>query len=180
MAKVHHRRANKDYPQAGIAKGEMYYFAQIKTGPRSSKTIRQKDPIKPGQLTSSDYLSRLYDLQEQLADITDPHDAADIIDALRELGQEQREKFDNMPEGLQQGDTGQMLEERADTCEGAADEIETLMEGWDEEAVRAEIVEEAKAESELGEDQIELTEEEIEANIQERREELLDEMRGLL
>lgn len=34
MARVHHRKAAKDYPQQGIAKGDMYYYVKIKTGPR--------------------------------------------------------------------------------------------------------------------------------------------------
>ncbi|MFV2091153.1 MAG: hypothetical protein ACC642_10870, partial [Pseudomonadales bacterium] len=33
---------------------------------------------------------------------------------------------ENMPEGLQEGNTGQMLQERSETCAGSADEIEGL------------------------------------------------------
>lgn len=174
MARVHHRRANKDHPDAGILKGDMYYTARIKTGPRSSLTIKQKTPIKPSQLTSSEYLSTLYGLQEQMSDLADPGDAGEIIDALRELGQEQRDKFDNMPEGLQQGDTGQLLEERADACESAADEIETLADGWDETTARQEVLDEAD------EEDGELDEGQIEDRINDKKQEVIEEMRGLM
>lgn len=168
MARVHHRRANKDYPEAGIQKGEMYYYAKIKTGPYSSRTIRQKAPIKPSQLTSSEYLSRLYELQEQMNGLDDLEAAREIAESLRELGEEQREKFDNMPEGLQQGDTGQMLEERAEACESAADEIETLIDGWDEDTAKQEVLDEAD------EEDGELDEGQIEDRIAEKRQEVIE------
>ena len=59
-----------------------------------------------------------------MANAQSPEDFRGVAEALRELGSEQQEKYDNMPEGLQQGDTGQMLEERASNCESWADEIE--------------------------------------------------------
>lgn len=172
MAKVEHRKARKDYPGAGISKGDMYYFAQIKTGPRSSRTIRQKDPIKRSQLTTSEYLSTLYGLCEQTDDTNDLEDFRTIAEDLRELGQEQRDKFDNMPEGLQQGDTGQMLEERAEACESAADEIETLIDSWNEADARQEVLDEAdEADGDLDEGQ-------IEDRVKEKLEALLEEIKG--
>jgi hypothetical protein len=130
MARVHHRKARKDYPEKGIKKGDMYYFAQIKTGPRSSRTIRQLEPIKQSQLTSSDFLSQLYGIEEGFDEIVHDESAVEALNdaatTLRDLGQEQQDKFDNMPDGLQQGDTGQMLEERANNCEQWADEIEQI------------------------------------------------------
>ena len=44
MARVTRRKAAKDYPDAGINKGDLYYYAKIKTGPRTSRTLRS---IKP-------------------------------------------------------------------------------------------------------------------------------------
>lgn len=130
MARVHHRKARKDYPEKGIKKGDMYYFAQIKTGPRSSLTIRQLTPIKQSQLTSSDFLSQLYGLEEGMDEIVHDESAVealtDLAQSLRDLGQEQQDKFDNMPEGFQQGDTGQLLEERVSNCDQWADEIDTI------------------------------------------------------
>lgn len=174
MARVHHRRANKDYPNAGIKKGEMYYYAKIKTGPYSSHTIRQKEPIRASQLTSSDYLARLFELQDQIGNIQEPEDAREIAEALRELGEEQREKFDNMPEGFQQGDTGQMIEERAEICESAADEMETLIDGWDEDTAKQEVLDEAD------EEDGELDEGQIEDRIAEKKSEVVEAIRDLM
>lgn len=53
--------------------------------------------------------------------------AVSIAEVAREVGQEYQEAFDNMPEGLNQGSTGQALEEVARELETWADEIES----WD-------------------------------------------------
>ena len=131
MARVHHRKAAKDYPQFGIAKGDMHYYVKIKTGPRSSREMRSKTPFKRSQLTSSDYQSQLYDWEDSKAEISDMESAQEFADTIRSLGEEQQEKLDNMPEGLQQGSTGEMLTERADACEQAASEIEDIISEWE-------------------------------------------------
>ena len=132
MARVHHRKAAKDYPQFGIAKGDMHYYVKIKTGPRSSREMRSKTPFKRSQLTSSDYQSQLYDWEDSKAEISEMDSAQQFADDIRALGEEQGEKFDNMPEGLQQGDSGQMLEARRDACEQAATEIEEIISEWED------------------------------------------------
>lgn len=132
MARPEHRKAAKDYPEHGIAKGDQYWFVQIKTGPRSSRTLRQKTPFRRSQLTSSDYLAQLYDWEDAKSDISDMSEAEGLAETIRELGREQQDKYDNMPEGLQQGDTGQMIEARATACETAADEIDTIISEWED------------------------------------------------
>lgn len=132
MARVHHRKARKDYPAQGIAKGDMYYYVKIKTGPRTSREMRSKTPFKRSALTQSDYLSQLYDWEDGKAEISDMESAQQFADDIRALGEEQDEKFNNMPEGLQQGDSGQMLEARRDACEQAASEIEEIISEWED------------------------------------------------
>lgn len=132
MARVHHRKAMKDYPAQGIAKGEMYYYTKIKTGPRSSRVMRSKTPFKRSALTQSDYLAQLYDWEDGKAEIGEMDSAQQFADDIRALGEEQDEKFNNMPEGLQQGDSGQMLEARRDACEQAATEIEEIISEWED------------------------------------------------
>lgn len=127
MAKQEQRTARKDYPEAGIAKGDTYFFAQIKTGPRSSRTIRSKSPIPRSQLTTSSFLSSLYDIEDNGFEGVDSAEGLrEVAERVRELGQEAQDSFDNMPEGLQQGQTGELLEERAQSCESWADDIESL------------------------------------------------------
>lgn len=134
MARVHHRKARKNYKDHGIKKGDMYYYVKIKTGPRSSRVIRSLKPPKRSQLTSSSYLSQLYDIEDNIAAMTEINEAADYAEQLRTLGEEQRDNLSNMPDSLQQSETGQMLEERADACDSAADEIESIVSEWESSA----------------------------------------------
>lgn len=132
MARVHHRKAAKDYPDHGIAKGDMYYYTKIKTGPYTSRELRSKVPFKRSQLTQSDYLGQLYDWQDEQSALVEMDSAEALADTIESLGEEQREKLDNMPEGLQQGSTGEMLEERASACETAAEEIREVISEWED------------------------------------------------
>lgn len=126
MARVQERKAAKDYPGNGIAKGDTYFYVKIKTGPYSSRTIRSLTRPKRWELTTSEFYSQLWPIEDEGFDqISEPSDLRDVAEQLRELGNEQQEKFDNMPDGLQQGDTGAMIEERAQQCEEWADAIET-------------------------------------------------------
>lgn len=127
MARQEKRTARKDYPDQGIKAGDTYYFAQIKTGPRSSRTIRSLKPIPQSQLTSSPFKSGWFAMQEAW-DASDKwiDDLESAIEAIQQLGEEASESFENMPEGLQQGDTGQMLEARRDACEEAVSALEEI------------------------------------------------------
>jgi flagellar biosynthesis chaperone FliJ len=139
MARVQERKAAKDYPQNGIKKGDTYFYVKIKTGPYSSRTIRSLQRPKRYQLTGSEFYSQLWQIEDDaFAGVNEASDLREIAEQLRELGQEQQDKFDNMPEGLQQGDTGMMLEERASSCEvwaddidSTADELEAALEEFD-------------------------------------------------
>lgn len=129
MPKVEHRRARKDYPEHGIKKGEMYYYTSLKTGPRSSRELRQKEPFKPWQLTTSEYQATWLQLQDRIENFDGEHsDLEDIISELEQLRDDTQDKFDNMPEGLQQGDTGQLLEERVSELE----DLITTLQGIEE------------------------------------------------
>jgi hypothetical protein len=133
MARAHFvKAARKDYPEHGIKKGESYYWWAFMVGGRGGKKRYSKTAPTRSQLTQSEFYGRLYDIEDavQALTVTDADtmksECDDFAEQLRELGQEQRDKFDNMPEGLQQGDTGQRLEERADWCEERADEFEQI------------------------------------------------------
>jgi hypothetical protein len=131
MARPEKRKAAKDYP--GIPKGTEYWYVKIKTGPRSSRVMRQLAPFKRSQLTSSTFLSGLYDWEDAKAALSTMENAQDLADTIRGIGEEAQGSFDNMPEGLQQGDTGQLLEQRAEACNTAAEEIEEIISEWETE-----------------------------------------------
>lgn len=62
--------------------------------------------------------------------------AEDIASALEELRDQQQESLDNIPEQLQEGETGTMLQERIDSLESVIDELNSI--SWDDCASEAE------------------------------------------
>jgi uncharacterized protein YukE len=133
VARIQERKAAKDYPANGIKKGDKYFYVKIKTGPYSSRTIRSLKCPKRYELTTSDFYSTLWRIEDEGFDgVEDGGSLRDVAEEVRELGGEQQEKFDNMPDGLQQGDTGQLVEERANQCEEWADAIEQAAQALEE------------------------------------------------
>lgn len=129
MPKVKYVKSRKDYPQYDISKGEMYYVWAIKTQ-RGGITLRSKTPPRQSQLTLSEYKSAAWELVERLEDFQKPSDIRDLVSFRDELvsdaenlRDEQQEKLDNMPEGLQQGDTGSMIQERIEALDSFVEEL---------------------------------------------------------
>jgi len=136
------KSARKDNPFAGIKKGDSYYWWQFAF---SSKSFSKKPP-KPQQLTRSDFLISVYDIQDRISgmqpetfeDFNNERD--EIVNDIQELATEQEEKRDNMPETLQDSATGELLQERHDSMDEWASEIESVeLEEDDEEEIRREI-----------------------------------------
>ena len=95
----------------------------------------------------------LADAISALSNFTDPEHCLEqghvaVLNAVDEaktvfeqIAEEEREKFDNMPEGLQQGDRAQAMEEAADALESAASDLDNVdlsehikpEEGWHED-----------------------------------------------
>ncbi len=130
MPRVYTQKARKDYPNEGIKKGDIYYKWSIKTGPASGIDYRSKTPPKPSQLTGSPFLQELYSIQEEIETLTAEtaedlkSQMEDIIGRIENLRDETQGSLDNMPEGLQQGDTGQLLQERIDGLDGWISDLE--------------------------------------------------------
>lgn len=126
MPRVTQRKARKDYPESGIKKGDLYYYTSLKLQ-RGGIVKRSLTMFKQSQLTNSPFKSAWYAAQESW-DAGDKGASAmqETAEAFREIANEARESFDNMPEGLQQGDTGQMLENRAEEGVRIADELDDL------------------------------------------------------
>jgi PAS domain-containing protein len=130
MPKVTQVRAAKDYPDKGIKKGEQCYVWRIKLA-RGGMDCRSKTFPRPSQLNLG-FAGQIGDIELDMGKSQDVDELRAFAEQLRELGQEQQEKLDNMPEGLQQGDTGQLLQERADSCESWANEVESACDEYDE------------------------------------------------
>ena len=120
------KAARQDYPEAGIKKGESYWWWKFRHG---RKQMSKTQP-KPSQLTQSNFLSQLYEIQERIegleANDSLASEVEEIVSSLNDLADECESNRDSMPDSLQDSDTGSMLQERADACRSAADELEGI------------------------------------------------------
>ena len=129
MARATHvKKAQKAVPEHGIAIGDSYYHWKFKNGGKHYS----KTPPKPSQLTQSAFYSTLYSIQESLAEqshgtIEEVESIAeDIMGQLEELKSECEEKLDNMPDSLQQGSTGELIQSRIDALDELICEFDSL------------------------------------------------------
>lgn len=148
MPRVHFvEKARKDNPVA--KKGESYYWWQFRFGGKRYSKTRPK----PSQLTQSDFLSQAYEIQERIAEMS-PLDFEDIGDIeclieeivgdIENLGSEQEDKLSNMPDQLQDSDTGQLLQERIEAMENWASELQEVVGRIDELTIE-EMIEELQS-----------------------------------
>lgn len=185
MPRVHFvQKARKD--NSVVKKGESYYHWKFRHGPKKYSRNRPK----PSQLTQSEFLSTVYDLNDRIeeleaSDIDDlQSQVSEISDEFRTLGYDQQEKVYNMPEGLQQGDTGQLLERRAEECADVADQLEGLdFDSCNEDALRDEAVDAVREENPDKTNDWDPPEEEVQKKLDELMEEkmetLLDEVHAI-
>lgn len=122
MAKVTTRRANKDYPEAGIKKGDTYYSWAVGFRGRTQKS---KTYPKRSQLTQNEVKQGVYDAYDDTT-ITSADDVDSVISALEDAKQAAEEKLENMPEQFKDGDTGQNIQSQIDNIESALDELSSL------------------------------------------------------
>jgi hypothetical protein len=120
------KAARQDNPVA--KKGESYWWWAFRFG---GKHYSKESP-KPSQLTQSAYMGGILALGEMidefpLIEAADLGMLRDDVDSqLDELKSTCEDSLSNMPEGLQQGDTGQMLQERIDACDSAQSDVQSL------------------------------------------------------
>ena len=101
-----------------IRKGDTYYKVSLKTGPRSSRTLKSLKPFKRSQLTTSDYKIRTYDVADDVIPaIKVPGDLEDLKSQVEEIKSDQEEKLENLPDNLKEAPSGQTIQERIDECE---------------------------------------------------------------
>lgn len=128
-----------------IAKGDSYRWWKFRYGGRRVRCMDSACSPRPSEMINSPFLSQAAALSEGLEDAVAAFESDLDVDALqgaveeaasgfRELGEEAQGSFDNMPESLQQGDTGQMLEARVEKCDEIADALAEidLRSVWDE------------------------------------------------
>jgi len=142
MATIKYQTARKEYTchKCGrqIKKGEKYI--RYKINRFSKEGIRCVD-CKPmrSELTMSEFLSRVYGLEEELQSLDRNitvgkfiDTVQGIIDELNELKDETDEKLYNMPEQLQDSDVGSLLKERTYNIDIMIEDLEGKLEELEE------------------------------------------------
>jgi hypothetical protein len=126
MPRVYKRKARKDYPVQGISKGQEYYTWH----PKGSSWQKSLTRPTERQLTQSEFRQFVLDIEEEIQGLQDCDSMdsfnevlSDIIERIEEKSQEEDDKFNNMPESLQGGPIGELLEERRDALSEWADEL---------------------------------------------------------
>jgi hypothetical protein len=148
MARAHFiKKSRKAYPKFGIQKGDSYYWWQFRGGP----IMKSKTRPKESQLTRSAHKSECYAILEELeeidlSEIRNGLDLSDYADRIRELGSNAEDSRSNMPEQLQDSNSGELLQQRVDDMEDWADQLEQVDTTVDEDDIRAQAEDEADSE----------------------------------
>jgi len=148
-----------------IKKGEGYYWWKFRFG----GIHISKDRPRRSQLTQSDFLGQVYDLEDEMSEATeiDESTISDWVSTVESIRDECQEKLDNMPEQLQENSSsGQLLHERVDMLEDWVASLEQI----DVEIDKASIKSDAEADLNEGDDLDDL--------IEEKTQERFDEIKG--
>jgi hypothetical protein len=184
MATLKRQKARKGYEcskcKALIKKGEHYFRFKLTRFSSVQMRCSLHRPTRQ-EMTTSDFWSQVYDLEDSISNLSaeemeSARDAIDpILSDIETLRDEQEEKLYNMPDQLQDSDTGQLLQERYDGMQEWYDELDGVDTDIDEGL--AEDYEEGD-EKDLTEDELEARKEEREEKREARLEEILDELQA--
>lgn len=130
MAKIERPKARKEYKCSKCGETIKVGDTYLKGTPfrRSPVICCTKCGLRSWELSSSDYVQgvgRVCDCWEEDYDC-DENTAQSIADELDTIKDNCQDSLDNMPEGLQEGDTGQLLQERIDSLDEAISELESI------------------------------------------------------
>lgn len=122
-------KAQKDYPAFGIRRGQEHYTWSIPQGGTFQK-FRSLTQPKKSQLVPAGYQQDFAVLQETaaaLGDIDDAEQIQGLIDEIVALKEDTEEKLGNMPQQLQDSNTGQLMQDRITELETWIDELTEIM-----------------------------------------------------
>jgi hypothetical protein len=129
MPRLHFvKKARKDNPVAKA--GESYYWWQH----AFSRISYSKERPKPSQMTQSEFMSEYLSMGEDFEEavngavsMEELDDARrELIERAEQLRDDTEEKLGNMPDSLQEADTGQMMQERIDGLDGWISDLEAV------------------------------------------------------
>ena len=130
MAKIEKPKARKEYKCSKCGETIKVGDTYLKGTPfRRSPVIRcMKCGLRGWELSSSEYVQgvgRVCDCWEEDYGC-DEDTAQQVADELSNICDDTQDSLDNMPEGLKEGDTGQLLQERIDNLESAVSDLEAI------------------------------------------------------
>ena len=177
MTRAHFvKSARQDNPV--VQKGESYWWWKF---PYRGKQYSKERPTR-SQLTQSEFFGRVYDIEDDDLggiEVTTFEELLSTVEGIasgiRELGEEQEEKRQNMPDSLQDAPSGEILQNRYSSCGEWADNLENLD---FEEPDRDDLLRTAYSERELeglSAEAIEIKKQEL---YDEALQELVDEVQG--
>jgi hypothetical protein len=138
MTRAHFvKKAQKDYPESGIKKGDSYWHWAFAFGPK----YKSKTQPTRSQLTRSTFLSTVYAIEDGISDrfkecaTSDDIESGidELISEIEELKDETQGSLENMPQQLQDADSGQLLQERIDGLESWVSDLQGIDHDIDEE-----------------------------------------------
>jgi len=126
MPRVETLKAAKDYPEQGILKGETYYkWAFRFGGVHKSKTYPKRS-----QLTQSEFLSAMFDIEDDRLSCEGCETVNDlvtlseeVVSELETLRDDVQDKIDNLPDSLRDSS---MLNDRLSSVEDMIQEVEGI------------------------------------------------------
>lgn len=116
------KKARKDNPVAKA--GESYYWWQFAFSPIQYS----KDKPKRWQLTKSEFLQTVWQMEDGLGPTMDIGELENLISDIENLRDELQEKLDNMPETLQDSS---ILNERIEALDDFISELESIFSEFD-------------------------------------------------
>jgi len=127
MAKLTRQKARKEYEcckcKKTISKGEIYQkITEMYSKP---KIVCNNCVVSRCELTSSEYLSWLYELQDTFR-FYSSDEVDELIGYLEDQKSELEEKLYNIPEQFQNGEPASILEDRIDGLDEAISQLEQL------------------------------------------------------
>lgn len=175
------KAARKPIKDAGIKIGDSYYWWKFRYGGKHVS----KTPPRRSQLTQSGFLSTLWDIEDRIGEFTcDDADEfesfkSDIVSEISDLRDETENSLSNMPDSLQYGPTGELLQERIDALESWESEIDGIECDVDVDSIRSDVEGEfEKEEEESDDDYRERIDEEVAVRIQEIIDEAISELQN--
>lgn len=141
-----------------IPVGSKYYRGELNF---SRDIIRcETCKLEGWEVTTSDYQLRVGAIVYQWRESYDLSitGVEEIVSELEDIRDDLQDRLDNMPEGLQQGETGQLLQDRIDNLDSVIDELNSIDEDCIKEEVASEYQSEDDEEAEYDEENEEMVE----------------------